>query len=918
MSSPNGPAAPAFIVGAYTFTASGSGLPDTNTVWVNPSGLGGPTPPTSPIHNNVMTVFNMSDIGGLCLEDRPGNGATGGVPTNWIANLIIGTNWSFVTGGPEFTSQPVSTVVSPSGTTSLSGTAVAAGQSVNYQWQKIVSGSPVNVNPGSGGAGGAATVSGQNASTLTLTGASSGDGGTYQLLATAAGTGFTLASAQPTITVSDPAMAAQPQNTTANYGQSATFTAQIYTATSSLKWAWYDGSTMLVAPNGSPTGNGHSTVTGAQGTNTANVPGTVTVSMTLSNVSCADDGSYHIQATNASGSTVTSTPASLTVNDPYIVTQPPATAEVSSITSAVIPVVAQGTGITYQWQWNNLNGANANNNGEITGATTSALTISAASATPNDAGTYSVVVGGTACAGSVPSTSTIVYYDTAVSTVAVSPSTLTQPTNTHLALVGTINGGSGLVTFVWRLNGTTLTNGVQADGTTVSGANVVTNAGAAVSALVLSNLHVGDSGTYTLVGSNAAGVSASAYSVLTVTANPTPFATSNLVVLRVGEGSEALSGATGNTVYLDQFQTNGNYISSIMVPDSGGSTLIVPGGPPTSGTADHMNEAYMTLSSNGDYLNFAGYFQNYPYTLGPTVTFGGTANPRSIGAVNGLGYYVLAYTNQGLYNGGQAFIRDAYSTDGLTNFWTTGAAGSSAIKYVNAGPAGATYATGNGIPALAFASVSNGPCCLGLAGTNLIFSDFNSVDANKYSGTGQFSSGDAALGLDVFGGAPETANTDVTNIVGIGNAADFAFSPDQLTVYIADSSTIVAGGMGYGGGIQRYDWSGSRYTNAYTLIDTTGVGTGLTNGVRGLTVYFPPSVATWGGGATGAVVCATTSETVSNRLIEFVDTGVSLSPDIAGHGRSQPVLPRRSFWPGHGAGVDRRGSTERQYLYRAV
>ncbi|HZM04634.1 MAG TPA: immunoglobulin domain-containing protein, partial [Candidatus Saccharimonadales bacterium] len=207
------------------------------------------------------------------------------------------------------------------------------------------------------------------------------------------------------------------------------------------------------------------------------------------------------------------------------------------------------------------------------------------------------------------------------------------------------------------------------------------------------------------------------------------------------------------------------------------------------------------------------------------------------------------------------FIRAAYSTDGLTNFWTTGAAGSGAIKYVNAGPAGASYTTvtpGQGIPALS--TSVGGSQVLGLAGSNLVFSDDGEVNIS---------------GLDAFPGAPQ-ANVATANIVYTGSPADFAFSPDLNTVYIADNGPAISGGTGYGGGIQRWDLVGGAYTYSYNLEDTTGAGT---NGIRGMTAVFPTNSTGWGQGIYGAVIYATTSETAANRLIRFADTsGVSSAP----------------------------------------
>jgi hypothetical protein len=57
----------------------------------------------------------------------------------------------------------------------------------------------------------------------------------------------------------------------------------------------------------------------------------------------------------------------------------------------------------------------------------------------------------------------------------------------------------------------------------------------------------------------------------------TPYFTpGNLAVLRVGDGTQALTNA-GNTVYLDQFTPAGTLVNRVAVPDTGGSALLVSG-----------------------------------------------------------------------------------------------------------------------------------------------------------------------------------------------------------------------------------------------------------------------------------------------------------------------------------------------------
>jgi hypothetical protein len=350
---------------------------------------------------------NMSDIGGMVLIDRVGSGAFGGIGTNYIANLLIGTTWSYVTGGPEFTNQSMNAVVYTNGATvSWSGAAVAAAQSVSYRWQHIVGVTTNNLTDGVGTAGGGATVSGSATGTLTLAGVTAGDvAGFYQLVATASGTGFTLAS-QPASFNVDPFITSSPVNVTTNYGGVATFTATAITAQASMSYQWYFGSTQLV--DGVQTDG--STVSGSQGTVTST---SLTTTLTLSNVTYLEKGNYSVLVTNNVNNAVSSSPGTLAVNDPIIVTQPNAIPLVISTGgSGSISVAAAGTGLTYQWY--GVRQGQLSNSGDFSGVTTPTLTIATAQA--GDADTYYVVVSGSSTA-TVQSRNAVVY----VESTAVGP-----------------------------------------------------------------------------------------------------------------------------------------------------------------------------------------------------------------------------------------------------------------------------------------------------------------------------------------------------------------------------------------------------------------------------------------------------------------------------------------------------------------
>ena len=309
----------------------------------------------------------MSDVDAFFLESRSG-GATGGIGPTFFGNLLIGTTWSYVTGGPEFTNSPQNVSILSYGTNvTLSGSAVAAAQNVTYQWQRIIGGATNNLTNGAGTAGGTAVVSGSQSQTLTLSNVSAGDMGQYQLLATAGGTGFGLAAPVSILYQAGPVITSNPTNVTTNYGAAATFTATATTLQASLSWQWYFGSTPLT--NGLQADG--SIVGGAAGTVASN---SLSTTLTLSNVTYLENGGYSVLVTNNIDATVQSSSGTLSVNDPIIVTQPtntPITILLGG--SGSVSIAAAGTGLTYQWY--GVQHGRLSNGGDLSGVTTPTLTI---------------------------------------------------------------------------------------------------------------------------------------------------------------------------------------------------------------------------------------------------------------------------------------------------------------------------------------------------------------------------------------------------------------------------------------------------------------------------------------------------------------------------------------------------------------
>ncbi|HSU53562.1 MAG TPA: immunoglobulin domain-containing protein, partial [Candidatus Dormibacteraeota bacterium] len=411
--------------------------------------------------------------------------------------------------------------------------------------------------------------------------------------------------------------------------------------------------------------------------------------------------------------------------------------------------IAGGSTVSYQWLFNGTN---------LPGATLASLTIN--NATAASAGPYAVRASNTLA--SVTSSNAVLTVGPPPAPVIITPlKSRTEMVGDNLAFAVAVSNSAS---FQWRFNGTTIP-------------------GATASGIALTNIQLTNTGTYTVLASNLGGV-ASNSAMLIVSNGLLHLSPANLVVARVGDGVQPLSSAIGNTLYLDQFTTAGGYVSTLMVPNNGVPALLVPG------TGDAIYESVLTLSANQQFLNFAGYNVSYPYG-GADVT-AGNVTVRGIGAVNGLGYYTLVLTNIGLYSGGNHFIRSAASTDGLTNFWTTGAASSGGIKYIAPG----LFPNGQGIPALG--GGNPGTRVAGIFEGSVVFSD---SEGNL-----------TQTGVNSFSGLPTSANAPAQLLFPVGVSAhpnDFAISPDGDTVYIADDNSVANNG-----GIQRWDFDGVQWTRS--------------------------------------------------------------------------------------------------------
>ncbi|MGZ5505085.1 MAG: TIGR02597 family protein [Limisphaerales bacterium] len=202
-----------------------------------------------------------------------------------------------------------------------------------------------------------------------------------------------------------PAITNQPQSLAVNATQSATFNAAA--SGEALSWTWFK--------NSSPVSN------------SGNIVGATTRSLTILSASQSNAGTYTAVASNVLG-TATSSTATLTVYDPPAITSQPQSDTSLQGQSVFFVVGATGTApLNYRWQ---KNLANLTDGSNISGSSTSALTIR--SAGPSDVASYSVIIS-----------------NITTTTVTSSAATLTIVSNV-IPFVSMVSNVDGTVSMAWQ------------------------------------------------------------------------------------------------------------------------------------------------------------------------------------------------------------------------------------------------------------------------------------------------------------------------------------------------------------------------------------------------------------------------------------------------------------------------------------
>ena len=295
-----------------------------------------------------------------------------------------------------------------------------------------------------------------------------------------------------------------------------------------------------------------------------------------------------------------------------------------------------------------------------------------------------------------------------------------------------------------------------------------------------------------------------------------PITPGNLVIYRVGAGTNALA-STGNNVFLDEYTTAGSLVQSIAMPATGTGTKLISAGNSTA-------EGALSISPDGTWIGLSGYNSTIPAASSISAATS-TAVPRVAGLFNTTtGSYSL--TVMGTWFSATS-PRAAASTDG-NKIWAVG--GNSGVVFGTVDGSSPFVATGTTANS---ASIGSNIRVLGIYGNEL----YQSTGSGTLPTVGQLA------GSPLVNGLP-TASTFLPNIPRQGstsaNMSRYGFTfldtnpavPGIDTMYTVDDSATA-------GGLWKYtlDLSGT-WNAAGTVQAFTGALRGLTGGVDGSNVQL--------------------------------------------------------------------------------
>jgi hypothetical protein len=359
-----------------------------------------------------------------------------------------------------------------------------------------------------------ANVSGATSNTLTITGLTTNNEGSFEVVITNA-FGSTNASANLTLFITSPTnIDLEPTNDIVGVGGTARFTLTATGTTTPVFYQWQReiftnqiitniviGVSTNKVTNSLPTGIYTNLL------NSGRFSGATSSVLTITNVTTADgDGTpSNYQAVITWGEAPFITNATLTVEQAPVIAVPPLDQTNVPGGNVTFTVTAFGTSpLHYQWLFDSNNLANSAN---VSGATSNTLTITGL--TTNNEGNFEVVI--TNLFGSTNASATL--------TLIRAPIIVTPLTNQVVGLGAPVNfaveatGGIPL-NYSWTFNGVTLANGTNLIGTFN---NIVS--GATSNILTLPSVNTNYSGTYVVTVTNVYGAT-NAGATLTVLTAP--------------------------------------------------------------------------------------------------------------------------------------------------------------------------------------------------------------------------------------------------------------------------------------------------------------------------------------------------------------------------------------------------------------
>ncbi len=374
-----------------------------------------------------------------------------GQDRGWVDQFVFVPNATPT--APMIAIQPTNrTAVATAGTVF---TASAAG-STPLGWQWFFNGEPLTNGNG---------VSGATTTNLTLASTSDARAGDYFAVVTNPAGSATSTVATLTV-ITSPIIITEPLSQNAAQGSTVNFFVSAL-GTPSLSYQWRrDGTNLL---------------------NAGNISGVTATNLRLTAVTAAQAGEYSVLVSNAFGS-VTSVLATLVISAPPSIGSHPASQTGLAGGSATFSVNASGSApLTYQWRFN---GINLTDGGGISGATSPTLV--RANLQPAAAGVYSVVIVN-AVGSAVSSNAT--FSVLSPPSIVVQPTAQSVPQGVTVVLTVGVTGTFPL-SYQWQRDGSNVVNG--------SGL-----VGANTTALSFSNAQPEQSGFYSVVVSNVAGVAVS-------------------------------------------------------------------------------------------------------------------------------------------------------------------------------------------------------------------------------------------------------------------------------------------------------------------------------------------------------------------------------------------------------------------------